>query len=72
MNNVAVVQQVMRELGEVYRSDWSDFGGRTLRTELDVLAGFLDEDAGPVAIEDLRDRLFIEVDDDGSVQWAKW
>jgi hypothetical protein len=72
MSNVAVVQQAMIELGQAYRGDWSDFDGRTLRDDLVSLAGFLDEDARPVLIEELRDRLFIEVDGDGSVQWAKW
>lgn len=38
------VGQALRMLGAAYRSDWMDFDGRTLRSQLDELARFLTGD----------------------------
>lgn len=35
------IGQALTMLGAAYRSDWMDFDGRTLRMQLDELAGFL-------------------------------
>ncbi len=35
------VGQALKLLGAAYRSDWMDFDGRTLRSQLDELAGYL-------------------------------
>ncbi len=35
-----VVKREMCSLGEYYRNDWSDFDGRTLRNQLDILGGW--------------------------------
>ncbi len=40
-----LIAQALRELGAAYRSDWSDFDGRSLRSELDGLADALEDDA---------------------------
>ena len=39
--NVKAVAEALQLLGTAYRMDWSDFDGRTLRSQLDDLAGCL-------------------------------
>lgn len=41
MDNATKVAEALGLLGASYRGDWSDFDGRTLRSELDGLAGAL-------------------------------
>ena len=41
---IAIAQRELKALGQYYRNDWSDFDGRTLRTELEELATFLSSD----------------------------
>jgi hypothetical protein len=38
---VGEVAQVLTELGEAYRGDWSWFDGRTLRSQLETFEGWL-------------------------------
>lgn len=40
-SNKEIVAQLLRALGEAYRNDWSSVDGRTLRAQLDGLAGLL-------------------------------
>ena len=50
---------LLTALGQAYRDDWSGFDGRTLRDELDKIAGIIEaemrDDAGiPARIEEAR------------------
>ena len=45
------IGQALKMLGAAYRSDWSDFDGRTLRMQLDELAEYL---SGKVSAFDLE------------------
>lgn len=46
-DNREQVKVALGLLGEAWRGDWSDFDGRTLRAQLDELAGHLDDKAKP-------------------------
>jgi hypothetical protein len=50
--NVEAVASAMEALGSAWRGDWSDFDGRTLRSELGDLASHLRSDT-PVTYEQL-------------------
>lgn len=51
---IATVRTALEAIGEAYRGDWSLFDGRTLRSQLEVIARALDE---PMQIEELCDRI---------------
>ena len=44
MTRVEFLQKALIALGEAYRGDWSGVDGREIRSELEELARFLDED----------------------------
>lgn len=50
---IAIVQMMLYELGSAYRGSWHDFDGRTLRSQLDDIAVYLNVDCD-ISIHDFR------------------
>lgn len=47
--------QILRELGQAYRGDWSNVDGRTIRYELETIADLI-ENNSVITIEELRGK----------------
>ncbi len=46
MDKVKILQRELESLGQYYRNDWSDFDGRTLRSQIeDIFVWFNSEDS---------------------------
>ena len=73
IGNETRLSDILCQYGAAFRNDWSEMDGRTVRSDLEMIASYIDE--GRLVLDEeeaLNLRTRLDLCPDGQGHWATW
>lgn len=71
-SGIPQVTALIQQYGQAWRGDWSDCDGRTIRTEMNYLAGLIEQAASGEPIDLAEARREFSLCPNGGGHWTDW